>query len=275
MKRKVVPSVLMLTFILLVSIFVADYVLAQLKPQRYPSSPQPPIQPQPTVTSFKIMSWEPYELNYGDNFVLLVKTENIATNNPTHSRLSGKSNFSDTNWQPYSQRINCYVGKGIGTRTVYLQLKNNLGKSKIYNATFIVPSRRNVAILAGSAKRYSQPQGFNFSITPKDVTSKCEMEDNQYIILSSPSKIIGSKCDYTLFGNRLINQGWKFKSFQARDICSGSGKGYSFRERPSLDSRQIRFKVHLWTNPGNKCSWTLQKIRLEGPGDAHWHEAFN
>ena len=375
MKKKAASSVLMLTLILLVSIFIASDVLAQLKPQRYPSSPQPTIQPQPipsqtptisappkvlsfkinnnaattssltvylnnrterasqyrasqrqdfkgaqwrslipapqftldsgdgkkrvyfqvrnsigqvsivvsdtiylsmipTVTSFKVISWLPSEY-YGGSFKLYVKTENIATNNPTHFRLSEKSDFSNTDWRPYLPKVIRYVEKGTGNRTVYFQVKNNYGRSTVKTATFVVPSRKDFIIHAGRAKRYSQPLGFNFSITPKDITSRCEMDaSHNYIELRSPKGLTGSRCDYTLFSGKSIKTGWVFKRFMASAMCSSPNRGYSIIP-PNEGSRQIRFKVHLWTNSNNACTWYLNKIILEGPGDAHWKEAFN
>lgn len=382
MKKKAAPSVLMLTFILLVSIFVADSVLAQVKRQPYQGGTQPTVQPQPIpsrtptlsdppkvtyfkinnnaattssrtvtlnnrterasqyrasqrpdfygaqwrslipapqftlgsgdaqkrvyfqvknsmgqysavvidtinlvmspiVTSFNVTSWE----NAGDwNFEtrmhdyyskLKVNTQNSVKNGATQLRISGKSNFSDTNWQPYGQTCHCRVGRGIGKRTVYFQVKNNYGISNVKTSTFEVPSRKLFQINPSKAWHYSQEYGFKFSSTPKDATSTCKMYDETHIIvLLSPSRPLGSRCDYTLFGGRLLNNGWKFKSYGTHPSCYGDGKGYSVDERPKLDRRQIRFRVHLWVNPGNECRWELTSLALEGPGDAHWQEAF-
>ena len=237
------------------------------------------ISTTPTITSFKVISWGPYISGstgsssiYGPG--LLVKTKNTATNNPTQIRLSEKADLSNTYWQTYNQDKDIQVGKGIGPRTVYLQIKNNDKVSKVYSATFNVPARKDFSIGAAKAKKYSQPFGFNFAITPKDITSRCEMDDSRTSIqLKSPLGPTGSRCDFTLFGNKIINQGWKFKSFSPSARCDSPGRSYSL-EDPNAGSREIRFKVHLWTNPGKSCWWSLNTIKLEGPGDANWQEAF-
>jgi hypothetical protein len=228
----------------------------------------------PTVTSFKVsssgVSW-----NYtSKTSFLYFHTSNEATNNPTQCRLSCKSDFSGAKWFVYRNNASVSCGKGIGRKTVYFQVRNNYGMSKVRSATFDVPSRRESTIWAAKIKKYSQPLGFNFSITPKDITSRCKMNAYQSISLVSPSGLTGSKCDYSLFSGRLLNQGWNFKSFRAIAHCESPDRGYSITESPNPGSRQIRFKVHLWTHSGKKCSWTLQDITLEGPGDAYWYEAF-
>lgn len=384
MKKKAVPSVLMLTFILLVSIFIASDVLAQLKPQRYPGSPQPTVQPQPIpsqtptlseppkvtyfkinndadttssltvylnnsterasqyrasqrpdfkgaqwrslipapqftlgsgdgkkrvyfqvknsmgqysavvsdtialvmspiVTSFKVISWdnagEYYfnltnaRLNYSK---LVATTSNSAKNDPTHLRISGKSDFSDARWVTYRSDKPVLIDKGLGKKTIYLKLKNTYGMSKVYTAAFSVPSRRDFIIYPASIKNKFSPQGFNCTVTPKDAPSRCLMQSRSDIYLLIPgSGLAGSRCDYTLFSPRQLNTGWVFKKFQASSACSSPSRGCYVRETPDPGTRQIAFKVHLWANAGRRCSWDLKTITIEGPGDAHWEEAFN
>ena len=231
----------------------------------------------PIISSFTIKRWNVSYEDTGVSFIS-VQTQNTCLNNPTQHRISEKNDLSDANWNTYYPNVDIRINKGIGRRTIFYQTKNNSGVSDIVSAAIDIPARMLHTIVAGAYKSFAQSKGFYFGVKAGDVTSQCKHPNSVYyqaIRLECGGGVTGSRCDYTLFGNRLLNEGWKFKNYASRaDVRSPDDGGYSVNQRPALDGRDITFKVHLWSVSLKKIEWNLDTLTLEGPGDASPYEAF-
>ncbi len=231
---------------------------------------------RPIISSFTISNWGViYNWQTGESKIT-ISTTNTCQNNPTQNRISEKSDLSDANWFTYRATPGININKGIGPRKIFYQTKNNYGVSNIVSAAIDVPARKNWTISAGDYGSFAKSKGFYFGAKAGDVTSQCKQPDTggASIDLECGGGVTGSRCDYTLFGNRTLNEGWKFKNYESNAIARPGEGGYSVNQRPALDSRNIQFKVHLWSNPLKKVRWWLRTLTLEGPGDASPHEAF-
>jgi hypothetical protein len=45
-------------------------------------------------------------------------------------------------------------------------------------------------------------------------------------------------------------------------------------ERPTAGSRTIKFRIHLWTEAGSSIWFDIHRLRLEGPANLDWRDAF-
>jgi len=93
------------------------------------------------------------DINNGDMITL---TADVVLNHtrgdgiPKEYRASEKADFSDAAWQPYSNNPNFVLG-GFGVRTVYFQLKNDLGVSEVRSDTINFPDPLEPPILESLA----------------------------------------------------------------------------------------------------------------------------
>lgn len=256
------------------------------------------LQMTPRVTSFSVDRWyskvaggDTYQGCKYDEKGINVTTKTTVSTRPTEFRIGVNPSFSNDPWKPWhpnapltDRNYTICIPRGTGTRTLYQQVKNSSGTSRVASAAFQIPQRKNFsADLLGRNMDFFKLQGFKFGLKPLDATSRCEYwEDDfhkglgygKYITVVIPAGITGSRCDVTHFDGRSMKEGWKFKAYDASDKCDPPGRNYSVNERPTVGGRQIRFRVHLWAESTKKCSWSLKRLNLEGPGDAHWKEAF-
>jgi hypothetical protein len=103
----------------------------------------------PAVTSFMINYGA---LTTGNDTVTL---SHIATNSPTHYMASEKSDFSDTDWQPYSVAPSYTLSPGVGEKTVYFKVKNSFAESpepaKFATITAVEPTVTSFKINNGAS----------------------------------------------------------------------------------------------------------------------------
>ena len=74
-----------------------------------------------------------FEINNGDEFTssTQVTLDNSAGNNPTHYIASENVDFSNSSWQTYSESPIDNLSEGIGQKTVYFKVKNEIGESEV------------------------------------------------------------------------------------------------------------------------------------------------
>ncbi len=138
--------------------------------------------------------------------------------------------------------------------------------------------RKVFTIKGGDVYNFAKTQGFGFNARKNDATSHCSMRASDAIVLVAGSSVLGSKCDFTLFSGKQINPEWKFVSYSAdaSDSCFPPGGAYTINERPKAGGRIMRFRIHIWTEAlnGLGCGYAIRTIRLEGPANGQWQDAF-
>ncbi len=254
-------------------------------PSEY-TPPQPiSIQPPPQIISFQINNGASKTIN---RTVRL----NFTARNAAKYRASERQDFSGASWKSIVANPAFELSQGAGGKTVYIQVKNlhNL-KSQLKSDTIryrppLPP--KEYTIPGGDAYKYAKQHGFKFTIKCNDLNSQCKIfptkDSTCYLGLSTAGKLkeLGAKCDFVLFGGKLLNKGWSFKSDYLQTTgCPNtiySRRGHRIDQRPSIGSRTIKYKIHGWvdptTNPLHSCVMYLRTLTLVGPASMHWHDAF-
>jgi hypothetical protein len=218
----------------------------------------------------------------------------VAYGAPTHWRISESQDFSK-NLQsgPYPPPLTYTISEGFGQKTIYFQVMRQMSDNTILYSNIIshsleyVPSfgRKNFTISGYDAYEIAKSRAFGFS-TIKDLTSDCRMWGNPggpLVLEAVASRVVGSKCDFFLFSDQQLREGWAFKSYGHQKNCIDGRGDSSADQQPSPGSRDIKFKIHVWADsPGNLfggpsrtiCDFFLNSITLEGPDNARWQDAF-
>jgi hypothetical protein len=215
----------------------------------------------------------------------------------THWRASESQDFSrNLQTGPCSlsrNRPTYTLSEGFGDKKVYLQVMNRrsdnitLYSNIEYGMVHYVPSfgRKDFTISGYDAYEIAKSRAFGFS-TIKDLTSDCRMWGNPggpLVLEAVASRVVGSKCDFFLFGDQQLREGWAFKSYGYQKNCIDGRGDSSADQQPSPGSRDIKFKIHVWADsPENLfggpsrtiCDFFLNSITLEGPENARWQDAF-
>jgi len=212
-------------------------------------------------------------------------------------RASEKQDFAGASWQTYNSAPTFNLSVGNGTKRVYFQVKNAMNQpSNSISDTITLnvpappaPTTKQFKIQAGTAYGVAHSRGFYFGQTGDMSPGECKMIHMiGYGIknIAEGTPVSGKRCDFVLFGGRQLNEGWKFIDYGSySESCyddSGTGKeGYTINQRPQAGSRNIEFRVHVWTglgtlnSPINICEWYLESLTLEGPAtSASWEDAF-
>jgi hypothetical protein len=198
-------------------------------------------------------------------------------------------------WKPYRPNPvfvieDCLNANCTGEIKICFQVKNEGGVSRVAEARSTLrirshPETRRYTVSMRSVYEYSISQGFRFVVTPQDSTSRCHLwPSNPHIAtVAEAGTVFGSKCDFTLFEGRQLNEGWRLVSYTIEDYCSGSKRGYRIIEKPVAGSRNIRFKFHQWiearglTGENFYCTLKIKDFVLEGPYSRNpfkWRDAF-
>jgi hypothetical protein len=87
--------------------------------------------------------------------------------------------------------------------------------------------------------------------------------------------------EWEFFGGRLLNSGWSFVSmnYSGARCAPTSGlpvpdRGFEVLKMPQVGSRDIKYKVRLWTAPGTTCEFIIYSITIRGPSNAAVGDAF-
>ena len=233
------------------------------------------IPPIPVITLFTIGNYglpkRPEDRNCPEGYCWEIRTENRATNSPTHYRFSEKPDFSDSNWKAYKTKPTFFAKRrGIGQRFIYFQLKNQHGVSERWSRSFHVRNRKDFRMSGNEARRWAEQRGFTFSVVGNHPLAQCELEG---CYMSIPyNALYGSKCSYSLFYGKYLHGGWIFKS---DFIYYGSGS-INVVKKPTLGSRDISYGIDLEYQraAAGPASCAIQILTLEGPGDGLPWEAF-
>jgi hypothetical protein len=244
--------------------------------------------PAPNVTSFAI--------NGGAASTTATRVVlNMSVQNASSYRASENSAFSGAVWKAWTiTAVPPFdLSPGNGPKTVYVQVKNPAGQvSPAVNDSITLnvpppPARVEYRIPAGEAHTFSTEQGFKTSQAcnnpPIEEASWRDVNQGSggsgpmmisLLVMGKPYITFGARCDFVLFDGRQLNEGWVFKSYDAVGPTDTYGHGYTVTERPTVGSRTIRFRIHLWCDAGNTCRFDITFITLEGPAGQDWREAF-
>jgi hypothetical protein len=103
------------------------------------------------------------------------------------------------------------------------------------------------------------------------------------VVVKTKSAGLGTKVEYEFFGGRQLNEGWSFVSLSYSDAACRYPAGYAVLIMPQPGSRNILFKVRLWTEgllgggvsaTLSVCEFRINSIVIRGPGDKPVSEAF-
>jgi hypothetical protein len=290
--RKRYVSVSMFVAVLFL-FFLSFHVEAQLRPDEIKKK-KPPFLTLLRVTFFQINNGAE---STSSNRVIL---NNSAQGEPSHWRASESPDFSkNVQVGLYNVAPQYTLSIGSGVKTVYFQaLKAQSDLTFLYSEAksdtinYSPPpapaARRDFVIRGGDAYEYAKSKGFNFTAIPRDPTSNCRMYGSggsSLLVQAVTSRLVGSKCDFILFGGKQLNEGWTFKSYTQWVDCSPPKRNYSVDQKPTAGNRDMTFKIHAWADApmtaigepsSTLCQFSIEKIVLEGPATAgHWGPAFD
>ena len=123
--------------------------------------------------------------------------------------------------------------------------------------------------------------GFNVNCHPLSAGSNCLFDSNVrpardlLLAVGSKFKVIGSKCDFTVFEPAQLKNGFVFKSFVGRQSLTTSADKakLELRSSPAAGSTSVKFVFHGWAESLNTAEYRLESIVLEGPAGRDWKEA--
>ena len=290
---------LMLTLILSILLTLSFSVFAQTKQKMQGITPVPrPVDlGPPKVVSFTI-----------NNGAATTTSTTVILNNVTERATlfcaSERPDLQGAYWKRMHSAPQFILSSGNGHKRVYFQVADPKGrKSQIFSDSIyqnVPPPPKTFTINGSEAYYESMENDFKFYVNKNDPLSICQMRPIRYSLqmasgggsgdsefqdshpgsTGGPSYVTdllhGSKCDFILFQNKYLKEGWKFKGYIDSHNCSGDGRGYKIIEKPTIGSRKITFKIRLWNDAGstNFCNYWFKNIILEGPGDAQWQDAF-
>ena len=227
---------------------------------------------------------------------LAVTLNNSAEGDPTHWRASEASNFTGagTRHGLYERAPAYTLSPEGGEKTVYFQVGKLQDGTIFWSATardtiqYSPPEPRvTYVIKGGEAYETARSRRFEFTARPLDVASSCRIDGTigtPLDIVAWTSRVLGSKCDFTLFGGRQLKAGWTFKSYTQHVECSPPKRGYSVTRQPSAGGRDLTFNIRLWADaPGTivgepdstRCRFEISDITLAGPSALTWRAAFD
>jgi len=111
----------------------------------------------------------------------------------------------------------------------------------------------------------------------------CSCTSTGGVVVKTKSAGLGTKVEYEFFGGRQLNEGWSFVSLSYSDAACRHPAGYAILIMPQPGSRNILFKVRLWTEgiigggiaaTLSVCEFRINSIVIRGPGDKPVSEAF-
>lgn len=274
--------------------------VSDIQPRPFPPPPQITILP-PELESFQINSGTATTstVEVKLNSQAMVGTSprfGRARLAPTHYRASEQAGFAGAQWLDYQSAPGFTLSQGAGEKTVYLQVANlssDAPPTGAYSAVHcdsirVLDPNARMEFSLGSVDAYAMGTvyGFGFSATPLDPTSQCMIRprpgSSRDLRLTSYGRplgplhqMAGSRCEFTLFGQQELQDGWTFKSYGLNhEGCSGATVGYRVEAAPVEDSRSIVFRIRTWSEPDSVCELNLSRINLDGPEEADWADAF-
>jgi len=150
----------------------------------------------PGITSLQINSGAS---STGTKTVFL---NNAAANKPTHYMASESPSFDAARWMFYSVKPRFTLSPGVGTKTVYLKVKNKEGESSVANDTIalVAPAVTSFQINSGAGTTASKTATLNNTTSIRPT----------HYMASESSSFVGAT--------------WKFYSVQPRfTLSAGAG----------------------------------------------------
>ena len=111
----------------------------------------------------------------------------------------------------------------------------------------------------------------------------CSCTSTGVVVVKTKGAGLGTKVEYEFFGGRQLNEGWSFVSLSYSDAACRDHAGHAVLIMPQPGSRNILFKVRLWTEgiigggiaaTLSVCEFRINSIVIRGPGDKPVSEAF-
>jgi len=181
-----------------------------------------------------------------------------------------------------------------GDYTIELWLANDLGNgpSKTdtirYEISAAAPIMHDYTVSAASiaCKGFPDlnPAWYSCRCTSYSVTqpspNDCSCTSTGAVIVKTTGIALGTKVEYEFFGGRLLNPGWSFVSLNYSNAgCrEDKGAGSAILIMPQAGSRDIKFKVRLWTEgawvPLPTCEFRIDSLVIRGPANTPVSEAF-
>jgi hypothetical protein len=183
-----------------------------------------------------------------------------------------------------------------GDYTIELSLSNDLGtgppKTDIihYAVATPPPATRdytvNAATLACGGFPGMNPAWYSCRCTSyalvKPSASDCSCTSTGAVVVKTTGVALGTKVEYEFFGGRQLNPGWTFVSLSYSDAACKNDAGSAVLIMPQPGSRNILFKVRLWTEPFTLkipsglpvCEFRINSLVIRGPADQPVSEAF-
>lgn len=131
---------------------------------------------------------------------------------------------------------------------------------------------------------YNVAKGYGFNVNSHSLAfgSPCEIGNisdavggGMYFEVDCRDKLLGGKCDFTVFEPAQLKNGFVFKKFRGdANTTTLKGKaGMDVKSTPAQGSTSVKFLFHGWADPGGRAAYYLRSITLEGPAGRSWKDA--
>lgn len=120
--------------------------------------------------------------------------------------------------------------------------------------------------------------------TSPPTAADCSCTSTGVVVVKTGGAGLGTKVEYEFFGGRPLNEGWSFVSLSYSDAACRDHAGHAVLIMPQPGSRNILFKVRLWTEGvlgggigafrGYVCEFHIDSIVIRGPADKPVSDAF-
>ncbi len=227
----------------------------------------------------------PYNINNGASIATsrdVILNCDTTTTSATQYRASERSDFTGAAWLVLRSSIPFTLSPADGMKTVYFQIRNARGTATgVVSKSIMLQTRKDFTLKAAYflCAKFPEmnPAWYSCKITdgegsPGDCTCT---GDGAILVKTTGYLFFGAKAEYEFFGGRLLNEGWSFVSLSYTGAeCLGGGVGAVILKMPQAGSRDIMFKIRLWADMYNSCTFRINSVTIRGPSDKSVTEAF-
>lgn len=199
-------------------------------------------------------------------------------------RASESSGFAGASWQPYSSAPEFELSDVLGNKRVYFQARNGSDFSNVVSDTISFTANTEYEVNGSAAHSYANSHGFSFSGkgNPESALANCNIAQfgtELRITATSNAAIpgvgitpLGASCRFKLFTGKSLNPPWRIK-----EVSILAGHDYwHWHETLNENSGDPSFTIDIDKPPVDMlpADVRIQNVKLLGPADAAWEDAF-
>ena len=225
----------------------------------------------------------------------VITLNHTVTGAPTHYRacanaLQSYGCINGATWKTYATPVTVEIPQLCNYYTAELQVKNERGgeQEKRAGIEFVKDISPTDQIRASSV--YEKTRSAGFTSTSRMLDSNAEGGINVWgdtrnminLWCRNKNPLLGCKCEFTLFGGKLLKEHFSYGSYQDRwDLSGAQGvpvgpqKGVTFIKKPQVGSRDLTYVIHLWIEGGTqRVEVNMEWLTMGKPCNKTWMDGF-